>query len=261
MKYRYATLEDIPENLRQYYTPDTNGTFVLKGMEDPDRVKEFRTNNIELQKKVTQFEKDFGGITPDEIKELRELKTKVDTKKLIDSEGLEAAVSQRVGAMKTTLEKERDDALAGHKTLLSEIGVLTIDNELAKQGARIGILPAAMPDFISRGRGVFRINSETRKAEAFNPDGSPAFSAGNAGPLGFDEWADVSAKNPNFSHMIAPSGGSGAGGSGVRTGAGPEGNPFKRGSAAFNMTEQAKMYKSDPDKARRLAAEAGEKIG
>jgi hypothetical protein len=75
-----------------------------------------------------------------------------------------------------------------------------------------------------------------------------------------DFVAEWSKSDTGKAFVLNGSGGGGANGSGGgNNGGGGDGNPFKSG-ASFNRTEQGRLLKADPAKARRLAAEAGVKL-
>jgi hypothetical protein len=75
-----------------------------------------------------------------------------------------------------------------------------------------------------------------------------------------DFVAEWSKSDTGKAFVLNSSSGGGAGGSGAGGGnSGGDGNPFKSG-ASFNRTEQGRLLRTDPSKARRLAAEAGVKL-
>jgi hypothetical protein len=75
-----------------------------------------------------------------------------------------------------------------------------------------------------------------------------------------DFVAEWSKSDTGKAFVLNASSGGGAGGSGAGGGnSGGDGNPFKQG-ASFNRTEQGRLLRTDPSKARRLAAEAGVKL-
>ena len=75
-----------------------------------------------------------------------------------------------------------------------------------------------------------------------------------------DFVAEWSKSDTGKAFVLNASSGGGAGGSGAGGGnGGGDGNPFKSG-ASFNRTEQGRLLRTDPSKARRLAAEAGVKL-
>ena len=110
-----------------------------------------------------------------------------------------------------------------------------------------------MPDITARARGVFRLVEGV--PTAFEADGKTV-RAGKDGvtPMTLEEWVD--AQVSEAPHLFESTAGGGAAGNGSG-GAGNKGsvkNPFAQ--ATWNLTEQMRLQKSDPNLAARLRAVA-----
>ena len=117
-----------------------------------------------------------------------------------------------------------------------------------------GLRPTAMADITSRARTVFRLVNGV--PTAFDSDGkSVRYGRDGLTPMSIEEWVDGQvAEAPHL--FEANSGGPGGrphgpGGAGMH---GIGKNPFKRDT--WNLTEQMKIGKSDPQLAARLKAAA-----
>jgi hypothetical protein len=110
-----------------------------------------------------------------------------------------------------------------------------------------------MPDITARARGVFRLVDGV--PTAFDADGKTV-RAGKDGvtPMTLEQWVD--AQVSEAPHLFESNAGSGAAsnGSGGVANKGPAKNPFK--NETWNLTEQMRLQKSDPNLAARLRAAA-----
>jgi hypothetical protein len=111
-----------------------------------------------------------------------------------------------------------------------------------------GVRSTAVEDILLRGKGVFTV-SDDGTLEARDKDGNLVVANGK--PLSPDLF--VAGLKDKYPHYWPDSQGSGAnGGNGV----GQQVNPFKKGSKDYNVTEQAKLRRTNPELADQLAKEA-----
>ena len=119
-----------------------------------------------------------------------------------------------------------------------------------------GLRPTAIPDITARARSVFRLVNGA--PTAFEADGKTV-RAGKDGitPMTLEEWVDAQVSDaPHLFESNAGGGAAGdASGGGATTRAGRSvRNPFRK--ETWNLTEQMKLQKSDPQLAARLKAAA-----
>jgi hypothetical protein len=120
-----------------------------------------------------------------------------------------------------------------------------------------GLRPTAIPDITARARSVFRLVNGL--PTAFESDGRTV-RVGKDGitPMTLDEWVD--SQVADAPHLFESNAGGGAAGDASGGGAASARsnrsvkNPFRK--ETWNLTEQMKMQKSDPQLAARLKAAA-----
>ena len=119
---------------------------------------------------------------------------------------------------------------------------------LVTEATKRGLRPTAIPDITARARITFKLVDGV--PQAF--DGQTA-RMGKDGPMTLAEWVDALVSDAP--HLFEANAGGGAAGSGSG-GAGNRSvkNPFRK--ETWNLTEQMKLQKSDPQLAARLKASA-----
>lgn len=268
----------IPEALRAHYT-EKDGAFVLDvtGMKTQ---ADFDAYAEALKKRFTDAAADLGkknqaGLSRDDVLEVVEASLKkfaeagggLPGKKTDDKgggggggDGGDPQVAARLhdlerkqAALTTELEtakKERDDALGRSTTT-------TIRNTLSTEAAKAGVIPDGVEGLVTLIEPAFETaqdGSVVTKLEAGNgvsPNQKPA-----------DYLADIARKKEFRMYWPASKGagadGSGAGGPGTGGDTG-KGNPWMK--AAWNMTEQGKLYRENKVEAERLMQAAGVQLG
>lgn len=266
LKYKFKKSEEasIPADQKSLYAVRTlqeNGQAVeylildVEGVVERSRLDEFRTNNIELQKKLTEMTELFEGIDPVQARELVKIKDKLDSKKLVDSGKLDEAVDLRVQDMK----KEHTKALAKiteeNARLLEHLSRVEIQQATVTAGTKFGLRSTAVLDLTARAGRIFKL--ENGKPVAKGEDGKAIYGKDGVEGLTIAEW--VEKQVVEAPHLFEPNSGGGAqgGGAGGSGGGGGEANPFAK--ATWNLTNQMRITKSDPTKAARLKAAAGGK--
>jgi hypothetical protein len=118
-----------------------------------------------------------------------------------------------------------------------------------------GLRPTAIPDITSRARTVFKLVNGLPRA--FEADGQTVrIGKDGISPMTLEEWVDSQvAEAPHLFETNAGGGAAGnaSGGGGASTRATGK-NPFRKDS--WNLTEQMKLQKTDPQLAARLRAAA-----
>lgn len=201
LKFTVDTLADVPETARTFYV-ERDGKFVLdaEGAVSKGRLDEFRENNLALTRQLTDLQKQFEGIDPDQARALADRAQREHDRKLVDAGRVDELVSERTAAVRAEfagLASERD-------RLNAQLASLVVDGAIRDEAARAGVRPAAIEDVLLRGRAIFRL--EGGKAVAIDGD-EPAY-GGNGEPLGVAEWvSSLAARAP---HLFEPSKGGGA---------------------------------------------------
>lgn len=128
-----------------------------------------------------------------------------------------------------------------------------IERNVVETGTKLGLRASAIPDLKGRARNVFKISGGT--IAAVEADGkTPVYGRDGVAPLTFDEW--VARQVVEAPHLFESSAGGGAAGH-ASGGGGNKAfvkNPFSE--ETWNLTEQMKLTKTDPNVAARLRASA-----
>ena len=150
-----ATSEDI----KALYTEQTDGSFVLTGVEGispKSKLDEFRTNNIELNNKLETL-KDIDPTKYAEMStEIGELKIRLENTDL-DEDGINKIVEGRVEAMKNDWATKESAMEGTIKTQGRQLESLIIDSQVQSAALEHGISDSAMQDVILRAKSVFRM--------------------------------------------------------------------------------------------------------
>ncbi|HOX58204.1 MAG TPA: hypothetical protein PLC99_24440 [Verrucomicrobiota bacterium] len=217
IKFRAKSKEEIPAELQGLYV-ERDGAWVLdvEGAVERSKVDEFRDANVALRRERDEIKRRFERS---------------------ESEQVQAVAAER-------------DALNARLTAIQ------IDQGVTAAASKRGLRPTAIPDITARARSVFRL--EKGVPTAFEADGQTV-RMGKDGltPLNLEEWVDLQVADAP--HLFESNAGGGAagdasgGGAAARAGRSAR-NPFRK--ETWNLTEQMKLQKSDPQLAARLRAAA-----
>lgn len=263
LKKRVSDLSKVPEKFHGLYVEDGD-EFVLDNdlaIDDDDdsgsskdKIKEFRTNNIKLQKqndelaeKVKTLEEKFaslGDTPPDMLKQAIEMVNKIEEeedRKLIAAGRIDEVVQKRsaskLDAVKkdltariTALEADLTKAHESENLLKSRLSqTLITTNSQAALGKIAAIRTGAMDDVAQRANRVWKMG-EDGEFVAHDQNGEPIYN--NKGePISWDDWAASLVKDAP--HLFEGGSGGGAGGSSVVKKGGqkyvPQGDPVEFG--------------------------------
>lgn len=208
LKFVVETLDGVPETARGFYV-EREGKFVLdaEGAVPKGRLDEFRDNNLALTRQISDLQKRYEGIDPDQARALSERARHERDRKLIDAGRVDELVSERTA----TLRAEFAGIASERERLKKELAAHVVDGAIRDAASRAGVRAAAIEDVLARGRALFRL--EGGKAIALDGD-KPVYGR-DGEPLGVGEWiSGLSAQAP---HLFEASRGGGApGGAGSR---------------------------------------------
>ena len=253
LKPKYDSLKEIPaEDVRLYVERDGGWHLDVDQRETKAKLEEFRANNIALTNELADWKRRFEGIDPEEVRRLADEKRRLEEQQQLKAGEAEKVIESRVAAVRGDLQKQVAALTAERDTLGAELVTIRIDQGVVGAATRRGLRATAIPDITARARSVFRL--EKGVPRAFEADGRTV-RAGKDGvtPMTLDEWVDQQvADAPHLFETNAGGGavGNGSGGVGNRSVV----NPFRK--ETWNLTEQMKVMKSDPQLAARLKAAA-----
>jgi hypothetical protein len=258
MKFRFNSKDEIPAALAGHYA-ERDGAWVLDvdGAVDKAKLEEFRANNVGLMKQLEDQKKRFEGIDPDEVRKLADEKRKLEEAQTLRSATtageVEKVVEGRLKNAKTEWDKQFGAVTAERDSLNARLTAIQIDQGVTTVATKKGLRPPAIPDITARARIVFRLVDGAPRA--YEADGQTV-RVGKDGitPMTLDEWVDQQVADAP--HLFESNAGGGAAGNGSG-GAGNNRsvkNPFRK--ETWNVTEQMKLAKADPQLAARLKAAA-----
>jgi len=180
LKAIVPSLDDVPSQFQELYT-EQDGQFVLTidDTEYKSKVSEFRTNNIELARRLEEAETQtktmgdlqkqleaYNGLDPELAREALDLKQNLDDKQLMDAGKFEELLAQRTDRMRSEYEGQvtalttRVDLLNKESsTYKKQLYDHVIENSLQKAVTSVAkVRPGAMQDILSRGRSVWGLD-------------------------------------------------------------------------------------------------------
>jgi len=247
LKYKYATKQEIPAEHQPFYV-ERDGAWLLDadGIVSQAKLDEFRQNNITLTNQLKKFE----GIDPDAVRQLADDKRKLEEAAQIKAGEVDKVIEARLKSARAEWDKTHGVIAAERDALHGRLTAIQIDQAVVTEATKRGLRPTAITDITARARQTFKLVNGV--PQAFDSDGQTA-RMGKDGPMTLAEWVDALVSDAP--HLFEANAGSGAAGSGGgAAGNRSVKNPFRKES--FNLTEQMKIQKSDPQLAARLKAAA-----
>ena len=244
LKYKYASKGEVPAEHQTLYV-ERDGAFYLdaEGVVDKAKHEEFRANNIALTNQLKRFE----GIDPDAVRQLAEEKHKLEEAAQIKAGEVDKVLAAR---LKAELDKVHAPVLAERDALHGRLTAIQIDQAVVNEATKRGLRATAIPDITSRARLTFKLVDGV--PQAFDGEKIRTGKDG-VSPMTLAEWVDALVSDAP--HLFEANAGGGAAGSGGGvTGNRSVRNPFRK--ETWNVTEQMKLQKDDPQLAARLKASA-----
>ncbi|MCK3657228.1 hypothetical protein A4G18_00460 [Pasteurellaceae bacterium Pebbles2] len=211
---------------------------------------ESKTHRLAKEKAEVELEK-FEGIDDVEAaKKALETVKNLDDKKLIEAGEVDRVKAEVVKSYEAKLA-EKDKQLTQAKQELHNEVVGGAFARSAFIAEKMSIPVDLVQSFFGK-----HFNVEDGKITAKDANGSAIFSRQKAGELAdFDEALEfIISSYPQKDHILKPSGNQGGGSSNGINSNGSK-NPWAKDH--WNMTEQARIFKESPEKARSLALQAG----
>lgn len=255
-------LDEVDSSFHSLYT-EKNGKFVLTGIEgvktqeDIDSVTRALNNEKAAHKKTKEK---FSVLGDRDIEEVVSLLDKIPELEAAakggnDQEKINELVEAKIRTKLAPLERERDQLkkrIEESENVIAQFNAKerqrSIHDAVRSAATSAKVLPEALEDALMLAERVFDVDESgsvvTRDSVGVTPGIDPAV------------WlTEIQQKRP---HWWAPSQGGGSRGSNVN-GAGGAMNPWSK--EGWNMTEQGKVYRENPQRAEQLAKSAGTSIG
>jgi hypothetical protein len=258
LKLKFKSKDEIPADQQALYverdgewTLDVDGGAVERAKHD-----EFRNANIALKKELEEQKRRFEGIEPEEVRKLAEEKRQLEETQQIKAGEVEKVYENRLKTARADWDKQFSAVTAERDTLNTRLTSIQIDQGVITVATKKGLRPTAIPDITGRARNVFRLVNGA--PTAFEADGKTV-RVGKDGitPMTLEEWVDLQVGEAP--HLFESNAGGGAAGDASGGGAATRAtksvrNPFRK--ETWNLTEQMKLQKTDPQLAARLKAAA-----
>jgi hypothetical protein len=200
LKIIVDSLDQVDPKFHDLYEKGSDGKFHLKvegvDLEAPNKVKEFRTNNIALKQENEQLKAKLEGIDVDEYQRLKAEAQKAEDQKKIDAGEIEALLNERTERMRAdlqakidSLQKAYDKMKADKESLDGRLSEVLIDSEITKAVSKVGVLKKDAMDL------VLSLAKKTWVLEDGHPiakkDGKPIYGKDPSKQIDFDEWAQT----------------------------------------------------------------------
>jgi hypothetical protein len=248
LKYRYETKDLIPaEHLPHYEEREGVWHLEVEGAVDKSKLDDFRANNIALLKERDELKQRFDGIDPDQARAWQAEKARLEQEQAAAAEKL---VEAGKASVRAELE-ERINVLASERDALNErLFGIHIDQVVLAGALQKGLHQVAIPDITARARATLKMVDGA--AVVMQPDGVTRL-PGKDGltPMTLEEWLERQrSEAPHLFNAYA------GGGATLKTSGGGAHahlsvrNPFHKDT--WNLTEQARLQKTDPQLAARL---------
>jgi hypothetical protein len=254
LKFKYKTKEEVPAESQALYV-EREGGWVLDvdGVVDKAKLEEFRANIVTLSNQLAEQKKRFEGIDPEEVRKLAEEKQRLEEAQQLKGGEIDKVVEGRLKTAKTEWDKQFGAVTAERDSLTSRLTAIQVDQGVITVATKKGLRPTAIPDITARARVVFRLVDGAPRA--YEADGQTV-RVGRDGitPMTLDEWVDQQVADAPHLFETNAGGGAASNGSGGAGNNRSVKNPFRK--ETWNLTEQMKLQKTDPQLAARLKAAA-----
>jgi bacterioferritin (cytochrome b1) len=217
LKAFVTALEELPENLREYYKQQDDGRYKYNAddVEDVTGLKSAlgheRDDRKAYNEKYTTLAEKVDGMDLDLAKDLLAQHEKGKRKKMIEEDRVEELIAgeleKRISKMQENHQAEMGTVADERDKLKSRLEVVLIDNSLTTEASKAGVLADALPDVIRRGRERFYLEGDAVVAK--DGDGNILYGADGKSsqmPGEFMEELKGGAR-----HLFQPSKGGGAG--------------------------------------------------
>ena len=252
LKFKFKTREEIPAEHQSFYI-ERDGAWLLDadGVVEKSKLDEFRNTNVTLLKERDELKQRFEGIDPDEVRKLADEKRKLEEAQQVKAGEVDKVIEARLKSTRTEWEKQHGVVVAERDALHGRLTAIQIDQAVVTEATKRGLRATAIPDITSRARTNFKLVNGV--PQAFESDNQTArVGKDGVSPMTLAEWVDALVSDAP--HLFESNAGGGAAGNASGGSGRTQKNPFRRES--WNLTEQMKLQKTDPQLAARLKAAA-----
>ncbi|MCI7403966.1 MAG: hypothetical protein MSS85_07760 [Pyramidobacter sp.] len=255
LKLAKAEWDGLDEGIKKLYK-QSGDDYVLdaEGIENTDGLKSALNKERDNVKKLEQMLKAWNatGKKPEEISELLK-KVEEDEQKRLEEQGEYKEMIRKVNEANEKEKKALLDQIAKYK---AEKERNMIDQAATKAIAEAkGKIKLLLP-LVKLSAKVVEENG-TESVRMLDANGTPKVNA-KGEFMTVAEWVEELKKDEDYQSAFEASGNSGSGGKGSGNSGGGFKNPFAK--ETLNYTEQARLFRENPERARALALAAGNEI-
>jgi len=222
-------------------------------------VKQLREENAKRRKKLKEYEEmlaKFDGIDPEEYQKLRDFKEQIEKEKLEKAgefDKLKEKMLQDFNKEKETLFKQIKDYEDKYKQLEAEFNNMILSNAVINEAIQAEAFNPEVIKLTIMQEAKIEIDENGNRVIKLYENGQEKINYKNGKPLTIKERIAEMKQDEKYAFMFK-GGIVGAGSSTTGVGGSNFKNPFSK--KYFNLTEQGKIWKENPELAKRLKAEA-----
>ena len=247
------------DKVEQQIEPKTFSESVVKELRKENA--SWRTKLRDTEKQMEELSAKIATVDTDKYFALLDEEKNKERKKLEDEGQWEKIKSEmqktHTDEIQALLDKE-NQAIAIQKNLESELNQTILSNQITGEASKAECLnPSVLQLILAQEARVTMTESGTRVTKVTDLNGEQRMNPKTGNPFTIADRITEMKEDPQYAMLFR--GGKYGAGSHTTTSSRTNGNPFKAGSS-YNLTEQGKLIKEQPDLAKRLANEAGQKL-
>lgn len=221
-----------------------------------DRLRSHSKKLLDEKKTLKATLDKFGDIDPEKFKTMMAQLESSEEARLLAEGKIDDVVARRserkileVQSQLEELVKASDTAKEEASTWRNKYNSAVVERHIRIAAEKAGVIPSAIDDVLARAKGVFSV-TDNDQLEARDSSGN-LVKVGNKAldPLLFVE--SLKEKAPHYWPASQSGGAMGGAGGNSRMA-----NPFMKGSKDYNVTEQARLRRTDPQLAAKFELEA-----
>lgn len=216
-KFVLDSLDGIEETHKAFYKKNEDGKYYLQvdGVADKTKVDEFRSSNIDLRQQMETIQAKFKNVDLDQYQEMLKQANDQRDKKLIDAGKIDELVEERVGSMRTEMQKTIDGLTGTNQGLTGQLEKHLVDGAISSAAAKAGAKGEAIDVLSLLARQTFKLHEGA--AVPFDGD-KVVYGKDGTAPKTVTEWiTEMQEVRPFLFEQSSGGGGQGGSGGGGNT--------------------------------------------
>jgi hypothetical protein len=222
-------------------------------------VKALRKEAAEKRERIKELQKQlemYQGIDVEEYKRLKEEMEKLEMEKLDKKGQFEKLKEQIVAEQQKVLKAEQQkyaELEVRYKQLEAELNDIVLANEVINEATMAEVFNPMLVKMVIAQEAKVEVVDGKRVIRFYDKDGQVAINYKTGEPLTVKDKIQAMKLDNNYAFMFK-GGRVGAGSSTDNFGGANSKNPFRKDS--YNLTEQSRLYRENPELAKKLKADA-----